>query len=346
MKFTVNKEGNIRFGLGAVKGVGEMAVQSIMSEREKNGPYKGIFDFVQRVNLNSCNKKNLEFLVLAGGFDSFPELKREQYFAVNSKNEVFIDALVRYGNRYQMDKAAAANSLFGGENVVDIATPEIPQAERWSDLERLNRERELVGIYLSAHPLDEYFAVLEHVCNTRMAELEDKTALVGREIIMGGIVSSVRRGISKNGNHYGIVKIEDYSGSAEIPFFGNDWVTYQGYLGERTFLFIKARCQPKQWRQEELELKITSIELLSDVKEKLIEKITILIPLGLLNRALIAELSELAKANPGSAELYFKVSDAESKMTIDLISRPVKISVGRGLISYLKENAELEFRIN
>ena len=346
LKFSVNRRGDIRFGLGAIKGVGESAVQSILSEREKNGPFKGIFDFVQRVNLTACNKKNLECLALAGGFDSFPELKREQYFAVNSKNEVFLETLVRYGNRYQADQAAAANSLFGGENVVDIATPEIPVAERWSDLDRLNRERDLVGIYLSAHPLDEYSVVLEHVCNTHMTELEDKTALVGREITMGGIVTAVRRGISKNGNPYGIAKIEDYSGSAELPFFGNDWVTYQGYLGERTFLFIKARCQPKQWRQDELELKITSMELLPDVKEKLIEKITILIPLSVLNKALITELAELTKERPGSTELYFKVRDEDSKMTVDLISRPVKLSVGRELITYLKERPDLEFRIN
>lgn len=346
LKFTVNPEGNIRFGLGAVKGVGEGAVQSIMDERAKGGPFKGIFDFVQRVNLNACNKKNIECLALAGGFDNFPELKREQYFAVNSKNEVFIDTLVRYGNRYQLDKAAAANSLFGGENVVEIATPEILPAERWSDLDRLNRERELVGIYLSAHPLDEYAVVLEHVCNTHMAELDDKASLVGREITMGGIVTSVRRGISKNGNPYGIAKIEDYSGSAELPFFGNDWVTYQGYLGERTFLFIRARCQPKQWRQDELELKITSMELLPDVKEKLINKITIVIPLDALNTALITELAELTKEHPGNTELYFRVRDTDTKQTLDLVSRPVRLSVGRELISYLKERPELDFRIN
>lgn len=285
-------------------------------------------------------------LALAGGFDNFPELKREQYFAVNSKNEVFIDTLVRYGNRYQLDKAAAANSLFGGENVVEIATPEILPAERWSDLDRLNRERELVGIYLSAHPLDEYAVVLEHVCNTHMAELDDKASLVGREITMGGIVTSVRRGISKNGNPYGIAKIEDYSGSAELPFFGNDWVTYQGYLGERTFLFIRARCQPKQWRQDELELKITSMELLPDVKEKLINKITIVIPLDALNTALITELAELTKEHPGNTELYFRVRDTDTKQTLDLVSRPVRLSVGRELISYLKERPELDFRIN
>ena len=346
LKFTVNSEGNIRFGLGAVKGVGEGAVACIIEERQKEGLYADIFDFVQRVNLNTCNKKNLESLALAGAFDNFNGIKREQFFAVNSKNEPFLETLVRYGNRYQADRAIATNSLFGGENLVDIATPEIPAAERWSDLERLNKERELVGIYLSAHPLDEYAIVLEHVCNTHMAELEDKASLAGREITMGGMVTSVRRGISKNGNPYGIAKIEDYSGSAEIPFFGNDWVNFQGYLFEGTFLYIKARCQAKQWQQDKLELKITSIELLPDVKEKLIEKITILIPLSVLDTALIAELSELTKDHPGNTELYFHVSDAETKMTVDLVSRPVKLSVGRELISYLREKPELEFRIN
>ena len=233
LKFTVNHDGNIRFGLGAVKGVGEAAVQSIVEERNTNGPFKGIFDFVQRVNLNACNKKNMECLALAGGFDSFPELKREQYFAVNSKGEVFLETLMRYGNRYQEDKRAAINSLFGGANVVDIATPEIPQGvERWGDLERLNKERDLVGIYLSAHPLDEFAIVLDHVCNTRMADLEDKAALAGREITIGWHCDQCPSWSQQEWQSVCIAKIEDYSGSTEIPFWGNDWVTYQGYLNE------------------------------------------------------------------------------------------------------------------
>ena len=346
LKFTVNTQGDIRFGLGAVKGVGESAVQSIIEERRTNGPFKGIFDFVQRVNLNACNKKNMECLALSGALDSFPEIKREQFFALNAKGEIFLETLMRYGNRYQTDQAAAANSLFGGDNVVDIATPEIPPAERWGDLERLNRERDLVGIYLSAHPLDQYSIVLEHVCNTHMAELDDKAALVGREITMGGIVTAVRRGTSKNGNPYGIAKIEDYSGSYEIPFFGNDWVSFQGYLGEGTFLYIKARCQPKQWRQDELEVKITSMELLPDVKEKLIERLTISIPLNALDSALIMELSTLIKEHKGNTELFFKVIDTDQNLAIDLFSRPIKLSVGKDLISFIKERPELDFRIN
>ena len=342
----MNTQGDIRFGLGAVKGVGESAVQSIIEERRANGPFKGIFDFVQRVNLNACNKKNMECLALSGALDSFPEIKREQFFAVNAKGETFLETLMRYGNRFQTDQAAAANSLFGGDNIVDIATPEIPLAERWGDLERLNRERDLVGIYLSAHPLDQYSIVLEHVCNTHMAELDDKAALAGREITMGGIVTAVRRGTSKNGNPYGIAKLEDYSGSYEIPFFGNDWVNFQGYLGEGTFLYIKARCQPKQWRQDELEIKITSMELLPDVKEKLIERLTISIPLNALDSTLIMELSTLIKEHKGNTELFFKVIDTDQNLQIDLFSRPIKLSVGKDLISFIKEKPELDFRIN
>ena len=156
LKFSVNYHGDIRFGLGAIKGVGESAVQSILEERRKNGEFKNIFDFVQRVNLSACNRKNIENLALAGGFDSFPGIKREDFFVKNAKDESFSDILVRYGNKYQLDKAAAANSLFGGEHEVEVATPEIVPAPSWSDLERLNKERDLVGIYLSAHPLDEF----------------------------------------------------------------------------------------------------------------------------------------------------------------------------------------------
>ena len=346
LKFTVNKDGDIRFGLGAVKGVGETAVQSIIDERQKNGPYTNVFDLVQRVNLNACNRRAMESMALAGALDSFADLKREQYFAMTNKNEPFLDTLLRYGNRYQADQAAAFNSLFGGENMVEIATPAIPQAESWSDLERLNKERELVGIYLSAHPLDDFQIILEQVCNTTMKELEDVPSLATREITMGGMVTSLRTGNSKNGNPYGIVKIEDYSGTAEIPFFGQDWVNYQGYLGERTFLYMKARCQPKRFKPEELELKITSIELLPDVKDQLLEKLTITVPLDALEKTMVMELSELTQKSPGKTELYFNIVDSGTKQTLGLKSTNTKISVSRELISFINQHEELEFRIN
>ena len=346
LKFTVNKEGNIRFGLGAIKGVGENAVKSIVDERNRNGQYKDIFDFVQRVNLNACNKKNMENIALAGGFDAWG-VKREQYFTeMNTGDETFMEALMRYGNKYQADQEMTMNSLFGGDNAVEIATPDLPEYEPWSDLELLNKERELVGIYLSAHPLDDYSVILHYVCNTKMTEIDDKQALAGREITMGGIVTSVRRGMTRNNNPFGIAKIEDYSGSAEIPFFGKDWINFQGFIHEGMLLFIKARCQPRQWNPDELELKVTSIELLTDVKDDLVNTITIHIPLEELNSTLIAELSDLTKRSSGTTELYFKVTDRELNQTLDLHSKGLKISVGKELINLLKERKELSFQIN
>ena len=346
MKFSVNRRGDIRFGLGAVKGVGENAVQAIIDERTKNGPFTSIFDFVQRVNLLACNRKNVENLALAGGFDSLPGVKREMFFAANTKGETFTELLIRYGAKYQVDKAAAINSLFGGENQVEIAKPEIPPFEPWNSLDRLNRERELVGIYLSAHPLDDYAIILENVCNTHMSDLADKSALVNRELTMGGIVTNVREGRTRNDKPFGIVKLEDYSGSGEIPFFGNDWLTWCNYLREGYFLYIRAKCLPRQWNPNELDLKIGSIELLPDVKENLIDKITITTPLSSLDKELITDISTLVQKNPGNAELHFRVVDRDSKMHVTMKANKVKISVKRDLITYIKSRPELEFKIN
>ena len=346
LKFSVNYHGDIRFGLGAIKGVGESAVQSILEERRKNGEFKNIFDFVQRVNLSACNRKNIENLALAGGFDSFPGIKREDFFVKNAKDESFSDILVRYGNKYQLDKAAAANSLFGGEHEVEVATPEIVPAPSWSDLERLNKERDLVGIYLSAHPLDEFAVILENVCNVHMAELTDLTPLQNHDLVLGGIVTGVREGYTKTGKPYGIAKVEDYSGTAEFAFFGNEWVEKKNFFMEGMFLFMKGKCQPKQWKQEEWEVKINSIELLPEVKERVVEKLTVTAPLSAIDDQLIMEFSSLVKDSPGNAELHFLVRDEDGQMYVNLMSRTMKISVQKELVNYLKNQPLLDYKIN
>ena len=346
LKFSVNQHGDIRFGLGAIKGVGESAVQSILAEREKNGPFKGIFDFVQRVNLSACNRKNIENLALAGSFDSFPEIRREDFFVKNAKDESFVEVLVRYGNKYQMDKAAAANSLFGGEHEVEIATPEIVRAPAWGDLERLNKERELVGIYLSAHPLDEYAVILENVCNVHMSELSDLTPLQNRDLTLGGIVTGVREGYTKTGKPYGVAKVEDYSGGAEFAFFGNEWVEKKNFFMEGMFLFMRGKCQPRQWKQEEWEVKINTIELLPEVKDNLIEKLIIKVPLSAVNEEMITEISSLAKSNPGKTKLYFYVRDEDGQMYVNLFSRSVEIAVRKDFVNYLKSQPVLDYKIN
>ena len=346
LKFSVNRRGDIRFGLGAIKGVGESAVQSILSEREMNGPFKSIFDFVQRVNLSACNRKNIENLALAGSFDSFQNVSREDFFMKNNKDETFVETLIRYGNRYQMDKAESVNSLFGGEHEVEIATPEIIHAPLWSNLERLNKEKELVGIYLSAHPLDEYGVILEEVCNTKMIELNHIDVLQNSELILGGIVTNVREGYTKTGKPYGVAKVEDYSGAAEFAFFGNEWVEKKNFFSEGMFLYMHGKVQPKQWKKDELEIKISHVELLPEVKDKLIEKLTVTVPLSAVNGEMIVELNSLIKDTPGNTELYFHVCDEDGQMFVNLMSKILKITVNRALVDYLKNQPLLDYKIN
>ena len=345
LKFSVDKRKNIRFGMGAVKGVGEAAVLNIIEERKKNGPYKNIFDFVERVNLSNCNKKNIESLALAGAFDNLG-LQREQIYAENAKGEPFMDVLVRYGNKFQADKANAANTLFGADEFVAIAKPEIPPCERWSDLERLNKEKELVGIYLSAHPLDAYRVILEYVCNTGVIELNDRENLQGKEITMGGIVTGFREGTTKNGKPFGILKLEDFTGSGEIPLFGQDYINYGRYGRLGMYLLISARMEPMRWDPKRFDLRIGQIRLLQDEKDKLIEKISITLSIHGLDEPTINELSTLIKKHPGNSLLYFKVIDSEHNITLNLFAPNLRVEVTRDLVDYLKENENIDFKIN
>ena len=345
LKFSVDKQKNIRFGMGAIKGVGESAVQNIIEERKKNGPYKDLFDFVERVNLSACNKKNIESLALAGAFDNF-HVQRESFFVDNGKGETFLDVLVRYGSKYQTDKATAANSLFGDENFVAIAKPEIPHAERWSDLERLNKEKDLVGIYLSAHPLDEYRIILQYVCNTGMVELNDKETLVGREVLAGGIVTGFREGTTKTGNPFGILKVEDFTGSGEIALFGQDYIEYSKYGKPGMYLLISGKMEARKYNDKIFDFRISFIKLLPNEKDKLIENIRITVPIHDLDEPMINELSTLIKNNPGNSLLYFRVVDGSNNIALNLFSQNVRLKITKELIDYLSESETIDFKIN
>lgn len=345
LKFSVDKDKNIRFGLGAVKGVGEAAVQNIIEERRKNGPYRNIFDFVERVNLTACNKKNIESLALAGAFDNFG-IQREQFFAETGKGELFLETLVRYGNKFQTDKNTTTNSLFGGDDfAIAITKPEIPKCERWSDLERLNKEKELVGIYLSAHPLDEYRIILTYVCNTGMVEINDKDSLVGKELLFGGIVTDFREGMTKKGSPYGIIKIEDFTGSGEVALFGKDYIDYGKFGKQGMYLLIKARVEDR-YNSGRLSLSIGSIQLLQEEKDRLIEKISITVPIHDLDEPTVNELSALIKNNPGQSLLYFKVVDGEHNIIQNFFSQNIRLNVTRNLVEFLQTNENMDFKIN
>ena len=296
-KFGVNHHGEIRFGLGAIKGMGDSAALSIIEEREKNGPYKDIYDFAQRVNFSAVNRKAFESLALSGGFDSFG-IRREDYFAKNPKGETFIEMLCRYGQLYQQEQAEMKNSLFGmfGEGV-EIAQPQPPKNDiRWSDIERLNKERELVGIYLSAHPLDEYKIILDNLCNTKCTELADIAKLADREdVILGGIVTAQKTGFTKTGKPYGVVTIEDFDGSGEIFMMGEEWGQRAGMFSIGASVYVTGKIKSRFMYNENgpKDLKIGGVEFLQTIKERAIDRITISLMTDQVNDELVNDLTEL-----------------------------------------------------
>ena len=345
-KFSANKKGEIRFGLSAIKGMGEAAAINIIEEREKNGPYKDIYDFVQRVNLSAVNRKALESLALSGGLDNFG-IRRESYFGETPKG-TFIEILLRYGQTYQQEQNQMQNSLFGDMGGVEIATPKPPEAEQWSTIELLKKERDLVGIYLSAHPLDEYSVVLNSMCNLRCDQLTrdmDKQELAKTaELTFGGIVSSVTSRFTKNNKPFGIVTIEDFNGQGELALFGDEWTKWQHMLKEEYIVYITATMRQRFANApNSLELVIKSVEFMNDVKDKRIERFTIYIDSTLLHNSRMNDLEVLLKSNPGNVPLYFNIHDSEHNTDLTLLSHNTTIDPSKKLLNFLDDlNNETE----
>ena len=347
-KFSANKKGEVRFGLSAIKGMGEAAATNIIAERHKNGQYKDIFDFVQRVNLSAVNRKAMESLALSGGFDSFG-IRREQYFAQNTKGDTFVETLLRYGQVYQSEQSSMQNSLFGDMGGVEIQTPPVPECEQWSTMELLKRERELVGIYLSAHPLDDYAVVLKHMCNlncTQIGREMDKKALASiEELTFGGIVTSVSQRWTKTNKPFGIVTIEDFEGQGELALFGEEWTKWQSMLQEEYHVYITAQCvQRFRNNPDAYDMVIKKIEFLSDVKEKSIEKFTVYMEASMFNDAQLTDLETTLKSSDGKVPLYINIHDAKNNTNIQLYSRNITVDVNKKLLTSLDEMAELGVR--
>ena len=347
-KFSANKKGEVRFGLSAIKGMGEAAATNIIAERHKNGQYKDIFDFVQRVNLSAVNRKAMESLALSGGFDSFG-IRREQYFAQNAKGDTFVETLLRYGQVYQSEQSSMQNSLFGDMGGVEIQTPPVPECEQWSTMELLKRERELVGIYLSAHPLDDYAVVLKHMCNlncTQIGREMDKKAFASiEELTFGGIVTSVSQRWTKTNKPFGIVTIEDFEGQGELALFGEEWTKWQSMLQEEYHVYITAQCvQRFRNNPDAYDMVIKKIEFLSDVKEKSIEKFTVYMEASMFNDAQLTDLETTLKSSDGKVPLYINIHDAKNNTNIQLYSRNITVDVNKKLLTSLDEMAELGVR--
>ena len=346
-KFSANKKGEVRFGLAAIKGMGDAAAQAIINEREKNGPYKTIFEFAQRVNLSAVNRKAFESLALSGGFDNFG-IKREQYFGVNSKGDVFLDTLIRYGQLYQAEQAEARNSLFGDLDSVIVSTPPVPQAEGWSAIERLNKERDLVGIYISGHPLDDYRIVLANLCNTHCKELGDKQELFkkGGRVTVGGVVTGVRSGFSKNGNAYGIVTIEDYEGPGELAIFGDDWGKVNSKFLMGSSVFVEILLSQRYQGSSYIDFVVDKVSYLNDVKEKNLRSITINIDPTALSEVTVENLTTLINENPGNTELLFRVKQPDGRGYMGLHAKTKGVNIVNDLVMLLEEEEALSYVIN
>lgn len=345
--FTVNKDGKIRFGLGAIKGLGESAVQNIIDERNKNGLFNDIYDFVERVNLSVINKRCFEALVMAGGYDSFQQIDRSQYFAVDKDNFSLVDQLVKYGS---LVKTKQTSTLFDMDSSYQNAQkkPEIPVTEEWPPLVKLNKEKELIGVYLSSHPLDAFSLEIKHFTNYNLSDLADLTLLNGKEIAVAGLVTEVKHLTTKTGRPFGSLILEDYSDTYKFMLFGKDYEDYRKFMYTGYSLLIKATVQPNQWKKEanELELKLKSIILLNNAREELVHKLTMKMSLTDLNDEIIREFKDHSDRNKGKTTVKFTIYDEQESMAIDLFSRNSSITVSNEMIEFLDSHPEIEYKVS
>ncbi len=346
VKFTVNKDVNIRFGLGAIKGVGESAVLQLIEEREKNGVYKNIYDLFERVNLNALNKKNLEAMAVAGAFDCFPEITRAQYFSIDTRGTSFIENLIRYGNNVKSVRNSSQQTLFGGSGGFDIIKPEPVQCPDWPKLEKLNREKEVIGIYLSSHPLDDFKLEISTFATATLADLQNLSEFLDRDVIVAGMVTDTKNGIGKNGKPYGSFTLQDYTDSFRFIMFDKEYLEFSKFFITGYYLLVKGRVQKRKYREDELEFHIKTINLLSSVKDELIKSVTIKINPENINKEMISELMELVKDNRGETELKFLFYDPEDKISLAMFSRSIRVRLNNELISFLDDFPGIEYKVN
>ncbi len=347
-KFTVNKSGNIRFGMAAVKGVGEGAVQDIIKAR-KGGTFKDIYDFVERVNLQSVNKKNIEALAMAGAFDSFKKHTRSQFFAPDDNDLTFVEKLIRYGNKMQYESNNMQPSLFGeimaGQSV---QKPEPQPVPEWPDLILLEKEKNLVGVYLTSHPLDRYKVEIETLA-TKDITFKDLNsnidALKGREMTFVGMVTEARESFGKTGKPYSQIVLTDYTDSYKFFFFAKDYVEFGKYCKPGLYLMVKGLVQ-NRYGGDQLEFKVSRIELMEEIREKYFKSITVKIPLTALTGEVISDLERLTLNSKGKSLLRFDIIDLETKMVVNLFSRNTRIEITDELLSYFEKHDDLVFKIN
>jgi DNA polymerase-3 subunit alpha len=333
--FEVNKKGQIRFGMGAIKGVGDAAVEAIVEERNLRGEYKDIYDFVSRINIRQVNKKSMESLVFAGAFDCFSEIPRSNYFQMDQDGLTFIEKIVRYASKMAELKASASQSLFGELGAGtgnDIAKPKIPTGEQWSVMEQLKNEKEVVGVYISGHPLDEYDMEIKNFCNSSIVQLISKPNQVQS---FAGIVTKVTVRTAGNGNQFMIFVLEDFSGNHEFALFAKDYIEFERFIALDRLLFVQGVYKAKNNYSDQMAFKIQSIELLSEILSERSKELKLSFSLKRLNNDLLNRLFQTLESHRGSKKLSMEVFDEEEKIQLEFLSRKVQVNIGKKLMAEL-----------
>jgi DNA polymerase-3 subunit alpha len=349
LKFSVNDEGAVRFGMAAVKGVGASAVRAIIKERKENGNYTSIFDLAKRVDLRAANKKSFDSLIKAGAFDSFEDTHRAQYFHTDEKGLTFLERAMKFGSKYQENENSAQVSMFGEASTIQFPEPDIPECETWGTMELLSQEKEVIGIYISAHPLDDFKNEMIF-CNATLRHFKDDISkYVGVNLSFAGIISDVQHRISKAGKGWAMFTIEDYSDSNEFRIFGEDYLKFKHFLVPNSFLFVRSTIQSGWTNKEgvtgEPRLKFTDFKLLHDIMDELCKKITIKIQLQEIKEDTILNFETILKNNPGKQSLNFTIWDAKEKIEVSLPSRNTKIHISNKLLATLKSQ-KINFKLN
>ena len=348
-KFTVNDKGAIRFGMGAVKGVGRAAVETIVAHRQKQ-PYTSIFDLTQRIDLRAANKKSFESLILAGGLDSLSDAHRAQYFHHNGDGVTFVEKALKYGAQHQENEQSSQVSLFGADAAVTIATPELPACEPWTALKELKQEKEVVGIYISAHPLDDFAPAMRHFCNAKLGVFNDMDALVNKELSFGGMVGEVDHRVSKNGKGWALFMLEDFEESYQFKIFGEEYLKYRHFLVEDNFIHVKASVR-EGWLNRETgkrstpRMQFNAFQLLQDTLTTNTNKITLKLDVAHANEKLASFLDELFKKHKGDQKVDMTFYETKDKIKLHTMSRKLKIHVGGELLEAL-DAYPVDYKLN
>lgn len=334
--FTVNKEGSVRFGLGAIKGLGSAPVENIIQERTENGPFVSIFDFAKRVNLRACNKKAFESLAYAGGFDSFKGVHRAQYFQEDSSGRLFLENIIRFGASFQESESSSQFSMFGEASGTKMPEPEVPKAPEWSSMYKLKREKEVIGMFISGHPLDDYRLEVDAFCNGNVAMLNDMASYKGREILIAAIISEAEHRFTKNGDPFGTIILEDYTDSFKLFLWRENYLKFKHFLDQNIFVAVRGRIEIPP-RRSELEFVISSIDLLQNLREVRASKVNIKVAAKDLTQPMITDLNKLFNDHAGKCALNFTVYDPLEGTEVQMPSRTVKVNPSNELFKELQK---------